>query len=83
MLKLFILLCVIQILTVNSANDICLKAYKKKLCLKLSVRNYDLCLFQQFNVFEMDAKFCVSNTKCVPKTSICSGFLITNTPCKF
>lgn len=63
----------VQIVIVQSTQNVCLKAYKRQLCLKLSVRKYDSCLFQQFDVFELNNKFCVTNTKCVSKIAICSG----------
>ena len=74
MLKIIVLLLAFQIFIVKSSNNSCLKSYKKKLCIRQSIRNYDLCLLKQFNVFEENNKFCLSNTKCVPKTHSCSGF---------
>ena len=74
MLKIVVLLSVFQILVVKSSNNGCLKSYKKKLCLRRSIQNFDLCLYERFNVFEENNKFCFSNTKCVPKTLSCSGF---------
>ena len=81
MLKiLFFFILVIEIVVVQSSNNtICMKTYKKKLCLKLSVKNYDVCLFQKFGVFEVNNNFCVTNTKCVPKKSNCLGLLFNNT----
>ena len=76
MLKIFVLLFALQVFVVKSSNNSCLKSYKKKLCIRQSIRNYDLCLFKRFDVFEEDNKFCVSNTKCVPKTHSCSGFVV-------
>ena len=64
---------------VETSTNICMKSYKKKLCLKLSVQSYESCLFQRFGVFEVNGKFCVSNTKCVPKTVTCHGSIINNT----
>ena len=77
MWKIIACFVVFHIIMVTST-DICLKAYKKKLCIKLSIPNYDKCLFEKFDVFEQNNKFCVSNTKCVPKTSSCSGLIQTN-----
>ena len=74
-MKLFCLLWFLIPITVQSSSDICLKAYKKKLCLRLSLQKFDLCLFEPFNtVFELNNKFCVTNTKCVPKILHCLGF---------
>ena len=76
MLKIIVCLLVFQILVVKSSNNVCLKSYKKKLCLRRSIQNFDLCLYERFNVFEENNKFCFSNTKCVPKTLSCSGFVV-------
>ena len=76
MIKFVFWLSVLPILIVAASNDICLKAYKRQLCFKKSIQNYDLCLFQQFNVYEQNNKFCVTNTKCVSKYPPCFGFLL-------
>ena len=77
MIKIFLLLFVVPIfISVKASNDICLKAYKKKLCLKVSVQKYEMCLFQQFNVFESNNKFCVTNLKCVSKILTCPGLFL-------
>ena len=80
MLKLIYFVLVVHTMLVESSNVVCLKSYKKKLCLALSVRQYNLGLFQPFVVFEENSQFCVSNTKCVSKTPLCFGCCsITNT----
>ena len=71
--NLVFLLFMVQIVHVQSSNDVCLKAFKRKLCFKLSVQKYNYCLSEQIRVFEENDKFCVTNTICVPKTSNCLG----------
>ena len=72
--NLVFLLFMVQIVHVQSSNDICLKALKRKLCFKMSVEKYNTCLFEQFPVFEQNNKFCATNSKCVVKTASCLGF---------
>ena len=76
MKKIVLFLILFQILVVQSSSDICLKSYKKKLCLRLSIKKFNSCLFEQFTVFEQNDKFCVSNTKCVSKIVDCLGIFL-------
>ena len=76
MIKLLFLLLLVPVLVVKSSNVNCLKAYKRKLCFKVSLQSYQTCLFRQFIVFEYNNQFCVSNTKCVSKISSCFGWVL-------
>ena len=52
----------------------CIKSLKGKLCLKLSLKNFDHCMANTIKVFESSVGLCLEGTVfCVRKPRVCSG----------
>ena len=53
----------------------CLKSYKGKLCLKLSVKSFGHCMSNKVQVVESNKELCVvGSSACAWKPRVCSGF---------
>ena len=75
-LTFYVLVFTLGVVLGSKPHQSCLRSLKGKLCLKLSIRNYDGCMANALEVADRKKEVCVAGREiCVFKPRVCSGSL--------